>query len=80
MLDEFTPFPYAAEGMDIVLAGGGEEAAAGVTGGYELAVGGESGGGNGRILGSRDFARYYRQNHRPVDNRRSTHQAMVQQR
>jgi len=58
------------------MAGSGEEATAGATGGYELAVG-DAG---GKILGSRDFARYYRQNHKPIDSRRSTHLATVQQR
>lgn len=41
------------------------------TGGYELAVGGGEGGGAGRVLGSRQLARYYRQSYRPADARRS---------
>jgi len=41
------------------------------TGGYELAVGGGEAGGAGRVLGSRQLARYYRQSYRPADARRS---------
>jgi hypothetical protein len=66
----------AGEGAEIVGASGGEEVTAGATGGYELAVGDAS----GKILGSRDFARYYRQNHKPIDGRKSPHLATVQQR
>ncbi len=45
------------------------------TGGFELAVGG--GGGSGRVLGSRQLARYYRQSYRPSDPRRSVAVASV---
>lgn len=75
---DYTSAEDHGEGTDIVMAGG-EDATAGATNGYELAVGDAGGGGGGKILGNRDFARYYRQNHRPVDGRRSTHLALVQQ-
>ena len=47
------------------------------TGGYELAVGGSEDGGGGRVLGSRQLARYYRQSYRPPDSRRSVAVASV---
>lgn len=49
------------------------------TGGYELAVRGseDGGGGSGRVLGSRQLARYYRQSYRPADARRSVAVATV---
>ena len=63
------------------LADSSEPATSGATGGYELAVAGsEGGGGAGKILGSRDFARYYKQNHRPESRNKQTHLAALQQR
>lgn len=40
-------------------------------GGYELVVGGDGDGGGGKILGHRQFARYYRQKYRANDPRHS---------
>ena len=40
--------------------------------GYELEVLGDSEtGSSGKILGSREFARYYKQHHKPADSRKS---------
>lgn len=40
--------------------------------GYELEVLGDSeAGSSGKILGSREFARYYKQHHKPTDTRKS---------
>lgn len=48
--------------------------------GYELTLNDSQSGGGGKILGSRDFARYYKQNHKPQTSSRQTHLAAVQQR
>ena len=40
--------------------------------GYELEVAGDAATGtSGKVLGSREFARYYKQRHRPTDTRTS---------
>ena len=40
--------------------------------GYELEVLGDSDAGtSGKVLGSREFARYYKQHHKPMDTRKS---------
>jgi pre-60S factor REI1 len=44
--------------------------------GYELAIPSKDGPGV-KILGSREFARYYKQRHKPADNRASTAAALV---
>jgi pre-60S factor REI1 len=56
---------------------------AGPSASYELVLagdgsGGGSSGGGGKILGSREFARYYRQRPRLGDGRESVQAAMVQ--
>ena len=39
---------------------------------YELEVTGDSEAGtSGKVLGSREFARYYKQHHKPTDTRKS---------
>lgn len=62
-------------GTELAVADGEDTDAQLRTGGYELAVGG--GGGSGRVLGSRQLARYYRQSYRPSDSRRSVAVASV---
>ena len=40
--------------------------------GYELEVSGDAEAGTGsKVLGSREFARYYKQHHKPADMRKS---------
>ena len=40
--------------------------------GYELEVAGDAdAGSNSKVLGSREFARYYKQHHKPADTRTS---------
>ncbi|KAG2489019.1 hypothetical protein HYH03_012457 [Edaphochlamys debaryana] len=67
-------YDYSAQADDpsgaIVLAGDGA-GAGGAVAGYELVVGDAGGGGGGRVLGHRDFARFYRQRPKPEDERRS---------
>lgn len=61
----------SSEGKELVAAGGRASAgpaAAVVTYAHELMVPGKDGAGS-KVLGSREFARYYRQRHRPVDER-----------
>lgn len=58
---------------------GGEEPAALATIGYELVLP-DKGGKGTKILGTREFAKYYRQRHRQPDARRSTQISMLQQR
>ena len=72
----------SAEGgvSSLATTDGPEASTSGATGGYELAVADTSSGGGGKILGSRDFARYYRQNHRPETRDRTTRLAELQQR
>ena len=65
----------------LALADGTEASTSAAAGGYELALAdSEGGGGGGKILGSRDFARYYRQNHKPQSRNKQTHLAALQQR
>ena len=47
-----------------------EPASAMVLGGYELMLPSSDGQGS-KILGAREFSRYYRQKHRPEDSRQS---------
>ncbi|GLC35863.1 hypothetical protein PLESTM_000376600 [Pleodorina starrii] len=65
----------AADGSSgaVVLAGAVSGSSAAAVAGYELVVGGggEDGLSGGKVLGHRDFARLYRQRHRPEDDRRS---------
>jgi pre-60S factor REI1 len=63
----------ASSGRALALIDTDDAAAAG--GGYELALPGNKGG--VKVLGSREFARYYRQKHRAGDNRGSTAAARV---
>lgn len=68
--------PPSAAGALVVSA-----AEAGPSASYELVLaggGGTGGAGGGKILGSREFARYYRQRHRPGDARESVQAAQVQ--
>ncbi len=60
-----------ADGRELALASsaGAEQPTA--VGGYELVVGGDGYGGGGRVLGHRQFARYYRQKYRAGDPRHS---------
>ena len=62
-------------GKELAVADGEDPDAQLRTGGFELAVGG--GGSSGRVLGSRQLARYYRQSYRPSDSRRSVAIASV---
>ncbi|GLI68657.1 hypothetical protein VaNZ11_013133 [Volvox africanus] len=56
----------------VVLAGAVPCTSTAAVAGYELVVGGgEDGFSGGKILGHREFARLYRQRHRPEDDRRS---------
>ena len=73
-----TPAPAVTAGKELVMADGGSEAGALSlgTGNYELSVPGAAGG--RKVLGSREFALYYKQRHRAVDTRQSvTVNAMV---
>lgn len=74
--------PPADEGMaNLALTETPEESTSQTTGGYELAIANDSEGNRGgKVLGSRDFARYYRQNHRPQVRSRTTRLAELQQR
>lgn len=66
-------------GKEMVMADGGSEADMLTlgTGNYELSVPATEGRGR-KVLGSREFALYYRQRHRAVDTRQSvTVNAMV---
>eukprot|EP00873_Tetraselmis_striata_P002453 jgi/Tetstr1/422717/TSEL_013514.t1 len=75
------------EGMEVdggagplAVAGGPPREAGLGAGGYELVVGGDGGGGGGggrKVLGSREFAQFYRQRHRPADGRASVAAAAV---
>ena len=56
------------EARDVVLVGPEEPGLA--TGGYELALPDQAGR-SGKVLGSREFLRFYRQNHRRPDSRKS---------
>ena len=75
--DEYEDF-YNYEAMDedaqqlqrqLVLAGD-EGGSNGAAGSYEIVVR-DSGTGSEKVLGSREFSRYYRQRHKPADGRRS---------
>eukprot|EP00197_Chlamydomonas_leiostraca_P015281 CAMPEP_0202858630 /NCGR_PEP_ID=MMETSP1391-20130828/1075_1 /ASSEMBLY_ACC=CAM_ASM_000867 /TAXON_ID=1034604 /ORGANISM="Chlamydomonas leiostraca, Strain SAG 11-49" /LENGTH=497 /DNA_ID=CAMNT_0049537563 /DNA_START=94 /DNA_END=1587 /DNA_ORIENTATION=+ len=69
--DEEDEEEEAGAGKELVVSGRGgraEPAAALVTAASELMIPGGSGQG-AKVLGSRAFARYYRQRHRPVDER-----------
>ncbi|KAK9831427.1 hypothetical protein WJX81_003930 [Elliptochloris bilobata] len=68
----------APNGKELAMADGEEAGSRLRTGGYELAVGGGgSSSGGGKVLGSRQLARYYRQSYRPADARRSVAVASV---
>ncbi len=77
--DEFYDYSMGEEGEGgdeggdegALVVGGGPVAVAAA--GFELVVGGggEDGMAGGKVLGNREFARYYRQRHRPEDERRS---------
>ncbi|KXZ51114.1 hypothetical protein GPECTOR_14g95 [Gonium pectorale] len=54
----------------VVLAGAVPGSSGSAVAGYELVVG-DGGGGGGKVLGHREFARLYRQRHRPEDERQS---------
>ena len=54
----------------LVMAEDGSSMPATATGGYELLVPGTDGGVD-KVLGSREFARFYRQKHRPEDMRQA---------
>ncbi|GFR48596.1 hypothetical protein Agub_g10500 [Astrephomene gubernaculifera] len=78
--DEFYDYDMGEESDDdegagaVVLAGTVPGTSSSAIAGYELVVGagGEDGsGGGGKVLGHREFARLYRQRHRPEDERRS---------
>ncbi|KAI8111762.1 hypothetical protein M9435_004261 [Picochlorum sp. BPE23] len=62
-------------GTDLIIAP--EDLPFTATAGYELAVPSKKGGGSVRILGSREFARYYKQRHRTGDTRASASAALV---
>ena len=64
---------------DLALADHLDASTSEATGGFELAVA-EADGKGSKILGSRDFARYYKQNHKPETRGRSTRLATLQQR
>ncbi|KAK9828841.1 hypothetical protein WJX72_002352 [[Myrmecia] bisecta] len=59
-----------AGGKELVVVDNAAEAALLGTGGFELVLPGAEPG-QGKILGSREFARYYRQRHRPAETRQS---------
>ena len=65
------PGVHCATGMEVVAAGAHDAAPTTTDAGYEMVVGGNADGGGGRILGHRQFARYYRQKYRAGDPRRS---------
>mmetsp|Transcript_11229 Transcript_11229/g.30624 ORF Transcript_11229/g.30624 Transcript_11229/m.30624 type:complete len:495 (-) Transcript_11229:426-1910(-) len=73
--DESSQGEAAASTSRELIASGNKDVPAAelVSGGYELYLPSSSGQGHGggKIIGSRDLARYYRQNPRPVDERRS---------
>ncbi|KAK9914964.1 hypothetical protein WJX75_002998 [Coccomyxa subellipsoidea] len=60
-----------ADGKELALAGSSGAELPTAVGGYELVVGGDGDGGSGRVLGHRQFARYYRQKYRAGDPRNS---------
>ncbi len=61
---------HLAAGKELAIGNGGGPASAAVLGGFELMLPGADGQG-AKILGTREFARYYRQKQRPVDTRQS---------
>lgn len=68
------PSPFCsyddADHMQIVTAGGAEPGIALSETGTELIITGASGEpGSSKVIGSREFARYYKQRHRPNENR-----------
>lgn len=60
-----------ADGQMIVSADASLDMASLGTGGFELVLSGAGEKGQGKILGSREFARYYCQKHKPSDVRQS---------
>lgn len=58
-------------GKELALASSSDADPALTTGGYELVVGGDNDGDGGKVLGHRQFARYYRQKYRADDPRQS---------
>ena len=62
---------HCATGMELMAAGAHDAKSMTTDAGYEMVVGGNAEGGGGRILGHRQFARYYRQKYRAGDPRRS---------
>jgi pre-60S factor REI1 len=74
MLGTNVPSPFCsyddADHMQIVTAGGAEPGIALSETGTELIITGASGEpGSSKVIGSREFARYYKQRHRPNENR-----------
>lgn len=59
---------WTAAGGELALSGASETELPTALGDYELVVGGEN---SGRVLGHRQFARYYRQKYRAGDPRQS---------
>lgn len=64
---------------DLALADNPEASTTGNTGELAIADSNDANSG-GKILGSRDFARYYKQSHRPPSSNRQTRLAELQQR
>lgn len=69
---------FAGTSGDIVMSGT-EEPVSTISGGYELAVPDQDGK-SSKVIGSREFLRYYRQNHKPSDTRKSVQIATLHQR
>lgn len=64
-------FLLFADGRELALASSLDTEQPTAVGGYELVVGGDVDGAGGKVLGHRQFARYYRQKYRAGDARHS---------